>query len=251
MNLEDIGLSIALLTNKNNKKTKIVSVEDDEEKVKDYFEDYVCKKGETIQLIPIKQKERSVEFITGQSGSGKSTFAKKYFEQYHKMYKKREIYIFSYFSEDKSIDCNYIHRIKLDDKFCQTEFHLEEDFSNSLCLFDDIDCIRSKVLRNKLVHILHSLLELGRHHNCEVCYCSHLATKKDETRIILNECSSITIFPKVMNARSMKYLLENYFGMNKDQIKRIKQLKSRAVTICKTYPNIVIYEGGAYVLKTI
>lgn len=250
MNFEEIGLDIAKVINTNNNKEKILSVESDEDTVKNYFDEYKCLKGEYVQLIPIKQKERGVHFISGQSGSGKSFFSRKYIEQYHKLYKKRPIYIFSYFNEDPSLDSlKYLKRIPLDNKFIETELTLD-DFKNSLILFDDIDCIRNKSIKNKLFGILHSLLELGRHCNCEVLYLSHIATKGIETKCILNEATSITIFPKVMSARAFKYLLESYFGLDKNQIKHIKQLKSRAVTILKTYPNIVLYEGGAYILQT-
>jgi RecA-family ATPase len=251
MNFENIGLEVAKVINDNKKKDneKILSVEDDEDKVKDYFEEYKCLKGERMQQIPIKQRERDVLFISGQSGSGKSTYSRKYIEQYHKMYKKRPVFVFSYFQDDPSLDSlKYLKRIPLDEKFVNTELVLE-DFRDTLVLFDDIDCIRNKEIRTKLFNILHSLLELARHVNCTVLYLSHLSTKGHETRTILNECGSVTIFPKNMNSRAFKYLLETYFGLDKAQIKRIKQLRSRAITIVKTYPNIVIYEGGCYVLK--
>lgn len=249
MNFEGVGLSIAKVINENNKTEKILSVEDDEEKVKDYFKEYKCLKGEKVQQIPIKERSRDVLFVSGQSGSGKSTYSRKYIEQFHKMYKKRPVYVFSYFQEDPSLDSlKYLKRIPLNDEFASTQLSLE-DFRDSLCLFDDIDCVKQKKIRDKLFNILHSLLELARHVNCTVIYLSHLSTKGHETRTILNECISSTIFPKNMNARGFKYLLESYFGLDKKQIKRIKQLKSRAVTIVKTYPNVVIYEGGAYVLE--
>lgn len=250
MNLEDIGTPIAKVINKNNKTEKILSVESDSDKVKDYFEEYKCLKGEHVQQIPIKTKERSVSFISGKSGAGKSTFSRFYIEEYHKMYKKRPVYVFSYFQEDPSLDSlKYLKRIPLNDEFIKTTFDLE-DFKESLILFDDIDTIKSKALKNKLFHILNSLLQLGRHIKCEVLYLSHITTNGCDTRIILAESTSITIFPAVMHGRSLRYLLEIYYGMSKLQIKRIKSLKSRAVTIVNTYPNICLYSGGAYVLKS-
>jgi adenosyl cobinamide kinase/adenosyl cobinamide phosphate guanylyltransferase len=249
MNLENIGLGVCKIINSNNKSEKVISVEHDKEKVDNYFEEYVCKKGEHIQLIPIKERERDVLYITGQSGSGKSTYARKFIEEYHKLYKKRPIYVFSYFQKDPSLDSlKYIKRIKLNDKFVTTDIELS-DFKNSCVLFDDIDTIRCKPIRNKLMNILHSLLELGRHENVEVLYLSHIGCKGDESKSILNEMGSITIFPKIMNNRSCKYLLESYMGMDKHQIKKLKNLPSRAITIVKTYPNLVMYETGVYVLK--
>jgi len=249
MNFENIGQEFAKVINSNSEKEKILSVESDPQKVKDYFEEYKCLKGETIQQIPIKQRERSVLFVSGMSGSGKSFFSARFISEYHKMYKKRPIYVFSYFQKDPSLDSlKYLKRIPLNDKFINIELSLD-DFQDSLVLMDDIDTIRNKAIKNKLYRILHSLLELGRHNNCEVLYLSHIATKGHETKCILNECTSVTVFPTNMSSRSFSYLLGSYFGMSKDQMKRIRQLKSRAVTILKSYPNIVIFEGGCYVLK--
>jgi hypothetical protein len=249
MNFENIGCPIAKVINKNNNSEKILSVESDEEKVKNYFEEYKCLKGEHMQQIPVKTKERSVLFVSGKSGAGKSTFSRFYIEEYHKMYKKRPVYVFSYFQEDPSLDSlKYLKRIPLDDKFLQTTFALE-DFAEALILFDDIDTIKSKAMKTKLFHILNSLLQLGRHTKTTILYLSHICTNGSDTRIILAESTSITIFPAVMHGRSLRYLLEMYYGFSKSQIARVKSLKSRSVTIINTYPNICLYSGGAYVLK--
>ena len=93
------------------------------------------------------------------------------------------------------------------------------------------------------------LLETGRHSHTSVILTYHLPTNGLETRRILNETNSVTIFPANCGGRAMKYLLENYFGMNKDDIKRVKKLPSRWVTIIKSYPNVVLYEKGAYILN--
>ena len=248
MNFQNIGIDIAKVINKNNNTDKIISVEDSINKVgkENYFKEYKCKEGEKIQQIPSKNRERSCLYVTGMSGSGKTTYSKAYIDEYKKMFKKREVYVFSYFAEDKSLG-NKVKRVNLD-KLADTPLELE-DMADSLVLFDDIDTIRQKSLRDRLKGILHCLLELGRHHNIEVIYISHQANKSAETKCILNEATSITIFPKVMSSKTFKYLLENYYGLDKKQMIRIKSLPSRWVTITKTYPNILLYEGGAYVLE--
>lgn len=249
MNFDNIGTSICKVINENNKKEKIIYVEQDKNKVECYFEEYVCKNGEYMQLVPQNVKDdRNVLYVTGQSGSGKTTFSKKYIEEYKKKYKKREVYVFSYFTEDKNLDTKYLKRIKLDDEFVNTELYLD-DFRDSLILFDDIDTIKNKPLKKKLKGILDNLLELGRHYCVDIVYISHQCNKGSETKSILTECGSITIFPAVMSSISFKYLLGVYFGMNIDQMRRIKKLNSRAVTIIRTYPNIVLYDKGCYVLN--
>jgi hypothetical protein len=43
-----------------------------------------------------------------------------------------------------------------------------------------------------------------------------------------------------MGGRSIKYLFENYLGLDKDEIKRLKKLKTRALTVVKGYPKVVV-----------
>lgn len=257
MNFENIGLSVLKVMNENdnekkyknkNKIEKIICVEHNKNKVDNYFEEYKCKEGEYLQMIPPDERERSVSFVAGQSGSGKTYWSKKYIEEYKKKFKKRNIYVFSFFDKDKSLNEKYLKRIRLNDEFINTPLDLE-DFADSLCLFDDIDTIRNKKLKDKLKSILNSLLELGRHHNVDVIYISHQCNKGWETKCILNECTSITIFPKTMSANNFKYLLSNYFGMDKTQLRKINSLDSRAVTIIKSFPTVIAYDKGCYVLK--
>ena len=49
--------------------------------------------------------------------------------------------------------------------------------------------------------------------------------------------------------KSIRYLLEGYFGLSKKPIQKLRTLPSRWVTILKTSPMIVLYEKGAYVLN--
>ena len=46
----------------------------------------------------------------------------------------------------------------------------------------------------------------------------------------------------------MKYLLYNYLGLSDDEIKNIKKLKSRFITILKQYPKVLIANQDCYVL---
>ena len=42
-----------------------------------------------------------------------------------------------------------------------------------------------------------------------------------------------------MTGKSSKYLLDNYFGLDKNQIKNIKNVDSRHIAILRSYPMIV------------
>lgn len=249
MNKEDVGQSYFYIKNTENAKlNKPLHIDDDKDKVDNYFTEYKCKKNELIQQYPNKKQERSILYITGASGSGKSYYAKNFGNEYRKMYPKNPIYLISSVSEDSSIDeIKGLKRIVLNEQFINTPF-VVSDFSNMLVIFDDTDCIQDKVIRQKIEGILNMLLETGRHTNTSVVYTSHLPTNGFQTRRILNECHSITFFCKSLGGKSLKYLLDNYLGLDKDQIKQIKKLPSRWVTYIKSYPNCIIYDTGAYTL---
>jgi hypothetical protein len=59
----------------------------------------------------------------------------------------------------------------------------------------------------------------------------------------------VVIFPQNMSGKSSKYLLDTYLGLDKNQIKKLKQMKSRAITIMKTYPMILVSENEIINLK--
>jgi len=251
MNFENIGKIVAKVVNENDKKKdKIISVSDKTDDLDNPMKKIVLTKSfETIQQIPNKQQERQILYITGASGSGKSYYTQAYCKEYKKLFPKNEIYLFSSINEDSSIDkIKGLNRFILDDTFIKEEI-MTADFRNSIVIFDDTDCISNKILKNKINSILNQLLETGRHFNTSVIYTSHLATAGLDTKRILNEAHSITIFPSSLGGRSLKNLLENHLGFDRHQIKKIKNINSRWATIVKTYPMVVLSEKEAYLLK--
>jgi len=251
MNLEDVGVPVALVKyDGDKKKNKILSIERDKSNVSEYLKELkLTKPKESIQHIPNKKTERQILYITGASGSGKSYYTKHYCDEYRKMFPKNAIYLISSISEDSSIDkVKGMKRIKLSNELLTTDLRAD-DFKDSLVIFDDTDCLTNKIMRAKVNGILNMLLETGRHTNTSVIYTSHLATAGLDTKRILNEAHSITIFPHSLGGRSLKYLLENYFGLDKHQIKKIKTLPSRWVTLIKSFPMVVLSEKEAYVLN--
>jgi hypothetical protein len=252
-NFEDIGNPVALLEDdneKDRKKWKTLYVGDQKKCITPYKELKLKDKPNLhFQVIPDRSIERTIRYVTGASGSGKSYWTKKYVEEYHKLYPKREVYILSSLSDDTTLDkIKYLNRIKLEGDF-MTDTITAETFKDSLLIFDDCDCLVNKLQKLKIDGILNSVLETGRHFNVEVVYTSHLACNGRDTRRILNECKSVTIFPSGLGGKSMKYLLDNYFGLDKEQIKKIKKLNSRWVTIQKGFPMIVMSDKECFILN--
>lgn len=247
---EGVGAIAEIRSTNKTKKAQEIFVENDKSKVEDFLKEIKCKDNEHLQHIPNKSNERDILYITGASGSGKSYYMNKYIQEYTKKHKKNKIYLFSSIDDDTSIKSTTIKRIKLNEGFINAEL-TASDFKDSLVLFDDTDVISNKNVLKKVNNILNVILQTGRHFNTSVIYTSHTACNGTQTKVILNEAHSITIFPSGLGGRSMKYLLDSYFGLDKDQIKKIKKLNSRWVTIMKTYPMIVMYEKGAYILNDI
>ena len=254
MNFEEIGHTVALLENKDEKdrkKWKSLYLTDKPKDCSAPFRELKLKDKPSLrfQNMPDKQVERSIRYVTGASGSGKSYWTKAYADEYHRMYPKREVYLISSLTDDPTIDkIKNLHRIKLNDDFLR-EAVTAEDFKDCMLIFDDTDCLINKNMKTKVEGILNSVLETGRHFNVEVIYTSHLACDGRATRRILNECKSITIFPSGLGGKSLRYLLDNYLGLDKEQCKRIKHINSRWVTISKTFPMNVTSEKEAFILN--
>lgn len=252
MNTEEIGYPIATINFKGDKKkTKTLSVETDLDKVNESFREIkLTRSPEFMQQIPNKETERSILYITGASGSGKSYYTKHYADEYKRIFPKNPIYLISSINEDSSIDkVKGLKRINLNEDFINTQFTID-DFKDTLIIFDDTDVIVNKQLKLKIQTILNIILETGRHSRTSCIFTSHLPTNGHDTRRILNEAHSITFFPNGLGGKSLKYLLDNYLGLDTEQRKKIKRLPSRWVTYVKTYPNIILYEKGAYVLNS-
>jgi hypothetical protein len=248
MNFEGVGQPIAGVFNKKGKLIKTISITDKPQEVTNAYPIMEVNDSYHIQQIPNKEFERGVLYVAGQSGSGKSYYTLQYAKEYHRMYPNNDIYLFSALSSDSTLDkATFIKKVKLDDKFLAENFDIT-DFENSLVIFDDVDTIRSKTVKAKVYQILHMILETGRHTKTSCVYTSHLATKGNESKHILNECHSVTIFCKTMGSRNLKYLMENYFGLSNKEIKKLKAIPSRWVTIIRSYPTIGLSEKSSFIL---
>lgn len=253
MNLENKGKVIASIINKRDiSKNRDIFNDNEKNNVKEYLEEIILNDpDEFIQQIPNKKTERNVLYITGASGSGKSFYTREYVKQYKLAFPKNPIYLFSSLNDDPTLDkLTYIKRIDLNEDFLNMPFTID-DFKNCLVIYDDIDVITNKHMKKKLQEIMGMILETGRHTKTSFIYTSHQANKGNDTKQILNESHSLTFFPNNMGVRTSKYLLEGLFGLDKDQIKKIRKIgtKSRWVSIVKTFPLICMYDKGAYVLN--
>jgi hypothetical protein len=189
---------------------KIISIADPKTLKCKFTLSLEVKPNEVVQQIPNKKKQRMVFYISGQAGSGKSYYANKLVDKYHSMYPKNKIYLFSFLTEDVSITNKHIKRVNLE-SFLTTSLTLN-DLKNSLIVYDDVDTIKNKALKMKLFNLQDAICQVGRHESISFIYISHLSCNGLDTKMILSECNSITIFPSTMGNRALRYLLGEYFG---------------------------------------
>tara|TARA_R110000751_G_C13742141_1_gene477548 strand:- start:310 stop:1092 length:783 start_codon:yes stop_codon:yes gene_type:complete len=256
MNFEGCGSIVAVLKDDNQpnkKKWKQLYITDrPQDCAGDTFREIKLKDKPHLhfQPVPDKSVERNINYITGSSGSGKSYYTRMYVDEYKRIHPKREVYLISSLPDDSSIDkIKKLNRINLTGDFMRDEV-TAANFKDSCIIFDDCDVITDRALKNKITGLQNSCLEIGRHHNVECVVTSHIACDGLNTKRILNECKSIVIFPSGLGGRSLKYLLEGYFGLDREQIKKIKGVNSRWVSITKTYPMVVVSDKEAFLLNT-
>ena len=191
---------------------------------------------------------RECIYITGPSGSGKSTWAAQYCAMFRKMVPDIRIYVFSRLKEDGVLDVLKPVRVVLDDEFLQSDPYEPVHFENSIVLFDDIDTLTDERVCKKVSKLRSDILETGRHQNVWCLTTGHMISNRERTRVVLNECTKVTVFPKSGSTYHIRRLLKEYFGFDKKQIDKTLGLPSRWVTITRTAPQLVIHEKGCFIV---
>jgi hypothetical protein len=224
---------------------KIVYVEPDEnKKVKQRFNKFVLDDGEFVPF-PDTAASRIVGYIGGKSGSGKTYYTKQLLTELIKERRKKnknyEVYLFSPFEEDVSLDDIDPNRITIDMTLVEDPIKPQE-FKNSCVIFDDIDSIKlkdkkeTKEVKESILTLLHQLLNIGRHYDIDVFMTNHLLCDNHNTKHMLNEATTITFFPHSVGKMSAKRLVEQYGGLSDEDLKEIKKIKTRWATMHSGYP---------------
>jgi adenosyl cobinamide kinase/adenosyl cobinamide phosphate guanylyltransferase len=257
MNFEKLGFALCKIVSKD-KKTKDVNIyfatHDDKNKIKYPMESIeLDDQNESMQHMPYTMKDkgntRQILYVSGASGSGKSFYASSYIKEYVKMFPKNDVYIVSSIDKDEQLDkIKNVRRIKLDEKFYETPFTIE-DFRDTLVVYDDTEMIANNMIQEKITNILNLILTTGRHTNTFAINTSHVTNGGHRTKLILLESHSVTLFLATMGDKALKYFLETSFGFGKKQIDKIRNLDSRWITVCRTIPVSVIHENGIFILN--
>jgi len=244
LNYSKSGYPIAVIKGGKNANEKIYLSDQVDEKIKT-FQKIAITDGK-FQQIPNTKRERDVGLIIGASGSGKSTFCRNYIIEYHKIYKDNPVYLISHLEEDEALDSlGFIKRVKVGENLLEDQLTVK-DFSKCLILFDDVEIITNKNVKNAVYQLLDEVVMCGRHFSISVLMITH-ASSGNELKRILNECHFLIYFPW---GASLSYVLEKYIGLDRNQIRQIKATKSRWASVIKNYPQAVICEKNIWLLST-
>jgi hypothetical protein len=205
--------------------------------------------GSSFEIIPNPDpKQREVLRVSGMSGSGKSFLARTYAENYRKLFPERPVFLISELTHDETLDNmkgGPPLRISLD-KLLEDPVAIDE-LEPSLIIFDDIDALK-KPYDALIYKMIDDVVSMGRHKTVSAIICAHNLTDYKKSRMQLAESHWLCFFPTAVSPKALKYVCENYAGMDADDIKRLRRL-GRWVCIHKTYPPFVLSQSEAFLLN--
>jgi hypothetical protein len=176
-------------------------------------------------------------FVCGRAGSGKSYWVGEYIRTFKKFYPKRRIYLISQKTHDKLLDPLIHKRIPIED-IGEADF-IADDFKECLVILDDVDVIPDKKLEKIVFDLIAILLEVGRSLDIYVVLTLHIAASHNQSKRILNACTHFVYF-KDSATHSNEYVLQTYFGFDKQELKALKKIDSRSITIIRDVPQMVL-----------
>lgn len=250
LNAENIGTPIAVIEGGTLDK-KIISLSNTNEEEELILKPFkkICLKtvGGKFRILPNKDLPREVFFFAGQSGCGKSYAVMQYVEKYQKMHKNNPIYLFSEVDDDEKLNKFNVIRIKLDKELLNDGLNYK-DFQNSLIIFDDVDGIIDRKIKNEVYDILNSILKMGRHNGATVLVTNHNANDRERTKHIFNECHAVVYYPFGGSQSSMRYMLNKHADVPNAILDYNKTLKSRWIAVKKNYPPHIISEQEIFTI---
>jgi hypothetical protein len=252
------GLKIAKIIGGkyNNRYIYLSKIEkDDESKNNTTFNSLIMDNENKFEICPndakddVGKPQRTVIYVAGPSGSGKSTLISSFINNYVSLYPRNEIYLFSKVRNDTSIKSKKkINNVIIDEKIITEPFE-SADFKNSLVIMDDIDTLKDKKIKDKLVALRDDIGETGRHDNCSLAITSHLIAKGKETSGIINEAQIVVIY--LSSGCNYNYYLQSKLGLNAKQIQKLKAISknSRWTAIYRSFPQIILCQHCILFLK--
>ena len=211
--------------------------------------------GSKFEVLPsIDEKQRDSVFIFGGSQSGKSYWTKLFIENFNRIHEgKRAVYLFSELESDETLDeLKYIQRVDIESLLTDPiDINKDTMFHNSLLIFDDYDKLddsKNHNLFSATQSLIDKVLIFGRHFNISICVLSHFGSNGNKSKTINMECQKYVIFPYGSSQHNIEYLLHKHIGVQKKDIKNIRDLGSRWLCYSKIFPPYMIGENIAKIL---
>lgn len=216
--------------------------------------------------LPYKDPDwRSVAYVAGKAGSGKSKWSADFLLSYKKLFPARPLFGVGKqkLEKDPALAGLGIKQLKIG-FFRETrvvgseggsgasggaapKFDVEAAFGDEGCmiLFDDWDSLEGddkRTIKNAIIDIL----SVGRKLKVSIVVTSHLLTNYAETRSIINEADFITVFPPCAQHHHLEYFLTNC-GIARDMIPSLKQ-RGPWITLHNTQPTYVLAQQVAQMI---
>lgn len=241
------GRLIGKIKNKKNKsKERLIYIDD---KVRG-TSNVVTTSGMIMPLPDVDKRE--VVYIAGPSGSGKSTYAATYIKNFLSIFPEKDFFIFSRTSadDDPAFKNMQYSQVMVDQSLVENPIDITQELTEGcIILFDDVNTIQDPKLKKAVDNLMNDIMECGRKLGIYCVITNHLVIPNERkmARTVLNECTSLTVFPKSGGSQQITYALKTYFGYTPKQIAKILNTDSRWITIFKTYPQAIMTQHEAYI----
>lgn len=193
-----------------------------------------------VNVIPSSKSERIM--VAGRAGLGKSVWAAMYATEYHDMFPDNHVYVFSRSSEDPAFDdLDFDILGKVVDGNSEPVNNTMEEFEDSLVIFDDMDNLPDKKVRDSVHRLMADIMANGRKLNIYCLYLTHVIFNREQTKSAINEANKFVFFTGGNVVHNRKYLKENV-GLNKETIDDILNTPSRWVCLNLLPPKYAVME---------
>lgn len=214
---------------------------------RDIFDSITIKEGTIIPLPNENDEDADHYYIAGQTGAGKSSMVGNIIKEIPKG-KKKDIFVFSTFDDDKALDELKPTRINIDEDMIDEPIQKEE-LQNSVVIFDDIDKIRPAKLAKACRDLRDDLLQNGRKMGIKCFTTSHQIMDYKSTRDCLNCTQKIVIFPQATSPHHISRFLKVYMGFDKNQINKVKNINTRSILFSTNFPRYMLWDKGCMIVN--
>lgn len=200
----------------------------------------------------VKSEYRQSSYVAGPAGCGKTIYVATQIKAYKKIWPDNPVFGIckTRMEDDRGYKGLGVKQLSVEAlrKTKKGKIDLKDMFGNAGCLivFDDWDSFDKGTDRAYVLALMQDALNLGRKLLISVMVTSHQLTNYLETRPIIAEAESVTLFPRDTMRAAMSYMATK-IGLSKEIVARLPK-KGRWVTCHKTNPMYLLSETEAELL---